>query len=447
MPPPSSPSEAAAGGGLFDAVLARGGAGRAVDDRAWLQALLDVEAGLARALAAAGVVDGDHAAAVVAACDVDRFDVAALGAGAAATGTPVVPLVRALRAAVGSPADTAVHRGATSQDVVDSAAMLVAARALAPLLEDLRAAADAAAALAARHRDTPMVARTLLQHALPTTFGLVAAGWLVGLDEATRRLDEVRQTRLAVQLGGAAGTLAALGDAGPAVLRALAGELGLAEPVVGWHTIRTRPAEVAGALGEAAGMVAKVARDLTLLAATEVAEVTDGAPGRGGSSTLPHKRNPVAAVAAAACAAQAPGLVATLLGAMAHEHQRAAGSWHAEWRPWSELLRSVGSAAAWLRDGLEHAVVDPARMRATLELTHGAVLAERVAAALAEHVGTDAAHDLVARATSGTGLATDPALRRYLGSAALERLLDPTTYLGCAGDFVDRALAAHEERL
>lgn len=442
--PPSSAADAAPGQGLFDGVLARGAVAAAVDDRAWLQALLDVEAGLARALAAAGVVEGTHAAAVVSACDADRFDVAALGAAAAATGTPVVPLVRALRAAVGPPADAVVHRGATSQDVVDSAAMLVATRALVPILGDLRAASDAAAEFAARYRDTPMAARTLLQHALPTTFGLVAAGWMTGLDEVARRLDEVRRERLAVQFGGAAGTLAALGDAGPAVLRTLAAELGLAEPVLPWHTIRTRPAELAGALGAAAGVIAKVALDLTLLAATEVAEVTERAPGRGGSSTLPHKRNPVAAVAAVACAAQAPGLTATMLAAMAQEHQRAAGAWHAEWRPWSELLRSVGSAAAWLRDGLAHADVDPVQMRATLGLTRGALLGERVANALAERVGVDAAHDLVARAAGGAGLADDPELRRHLGDRTLARLLEPTAYLGSAGVFVDRALAAHE---
>lgn len=437
---------AGAGPGLFDGVLARGPVRASVDDRAWLQALLDVEAGLARALAGVGLADPAAAAAVTAACEADRFDPAALGAEAATTGTPVVPLVRALRAAVGEPAAAAVHRGATSQDVVDSAAMLVASRALGPLLDDLRGAAEAAAGLAAAHRDTPMAGRTLLQQALPITFGLKAAGWMTGLDEAARRLDEVRRTRLAVQLGGAAGTLAALGDAGPAVLAGLAHELGLAEPVLPWHTTRTRPAELAAALGEAAGVIAKVARDLALLAATEVAELSDDVAGRGGSSALPHKRNPVAAVAAAACAAQAPGLVATLLAAMAHEHERAAGAWHAEWRPLTELLRSVGSAAAWLRDGLEHCRVDAARMWAALDATGGALLAERVAGALAERLGSGAAHDLVAHATAaGEGLATDPQIRAHLGEDGLARLLDPTTYLGSAGVFVDRALDAHRQ--
>src|SRR4029079_17723483 len=224
-----------------------------------------------------------------------------------------------------------------------------------------------------------------LQQALPVTFGLKAATWLTGLDEAGARLDEVRRTRLGVPLRGgagaralagplarAAGTVASTGEAGPEVLAHLAGELGLAEPVLPWHTIRTRPADLAGALGAAAGVIAKAGRDVVLLAQTEVGEVREGVPGRGGSSTLPHKRNPVAAISAVAAAMRAPGLVASLLGAMAHEHERAAGAWHAEWRPFSELLETVGSAAAWLRDCLEHLEVDAARMRANLGLTHGA---------------------------------------------------------------------------
>jgi 3-carboxy-cis,cis-muconate cycloisomerase len=456
MPPSSSTSEPPAGG-LFDGVLARGRVRAQVDDRAWLQAMLDVEAALARAEAAAGLVPADHAEAVAAACRADRFDPAALGADAAAAGNPVVPLVRALTAAVPEAAAGAVHRGATSQDVLDSAAMLVARRALRPLLEDLDGAAAAAAGLAAAHRATPMAGRTLLQQALPVTFGLKAAGWLVGLDEAAARLHEVRRARLAVQLGGAAGTLAALGDAGLRVLAGLADRLGLAEPVLPWHTVRTRPAELAGALGEAAGAVGKAARDVVLLAQTEVAEVRGGGgPGGGGSSTLPHKRNPVAAVAALACAEQAPGLVATLLAAMVQEHERAAGPWHAEWRPFGDLLRAVGSAAAWLRDCLEHLEVDTARMQANLDRTGGLLLAERLAGALAPALGRLAAHDLVAEASAravaearplGEVLSERPEVRVHLDPAEVEKLLDPAGYLGCADELVERALRAHRARL
>jgi 3-carboxy-cis,cis-muconate cycloisomerase len=348
-------------GGLFDAVLARGGARAAVSDDAWLQAMLEVEAALARACAGAGVISAERAEAIAGACRPELFDVAAIGAEAANVGNPAEPLVRALRARLGDdPAADDVHRGATSQDIVDSAAMLVVRRALEPVLADLRGAADAAARLAAEHRDIVMIGRTLMQQAVPTTFGLKAAGWLVALDESTERLREVR---LAAQLGGAAGTLAGLG---PGVLGRFARELGLDEPVLPWHTDRTRIAELAGALGEACGAIAKVAGDVVLLAQTEVGEVREGVAGRGGSSAMAHKRNPVAAISARAAARQAPGLVATLLASMEQEHERAAGGWHAEWPALRALLQFTGSAAAWLRDCLENLEVDAERMRANV---------------------------------------------------------------------------------
>jgi 3-carboxy-cis,cis-muconate cycloisomerase len=433
--------------GLFDGVLARGEAAAAVGDRAWLQAMLDVEAGLARAEASAGLIAPEDAEAIARACVAEEFDAAALGAAAASSGNPVVPLARALSERVGGDAAGQVHRGATSQDVLDSAAMLVARRALAPLLADLWGAADAAARLAAEHRSTPMAGRTLLQQAVPVTFGLVAAGWLNGVGEAATRLEQVRAERLAVQLGGASGTLAALGDDGPAVLAALARELDLAEPVLPWHADRGRIAELAGALGGAAGAVAKAAGDVVLLAQTELGEVHEDGD-RGGSSTMPHKRNAVAAISARACARQAPGLVATLLAAGEHELQRAAGAWHAEWRPFSELLRSTGSAAAWLRDALEHLRADPEAMRANLDRTGGLPLAERVARALAGTLGREAAHDRVREAALDAARSGRPfaeALQaRGVGDAA--GLLDPAGYLGSAEAFVDRALAAHARR-
>jgi 3-carboxy-cis,cis-muconate cycloisomerase len=330
-------------------VLARGGVAEAVSGRAWLQAMLDFEAALARAQAVAGIISAADAEAIAAACDADRYDLAEIGAGAAEIGNPAGAVVKALKAAVDAP----VHHGATSQDAVDTAAMLVTKRALAPLLDDVRGAADAAARLAREHRDTPIAGRTLLQHAAPTTFGLKAAGWMVGLDEAAAGLGRVR---LAAQLGGPAGTLAPLPG--------FAASLGLEEPVLPWHTLRGRIGELAGGLGVAAGALGKPARDVTLLAQTEVAEVREAAPG--GSTSMPHKRNPVAAIATLGCAAQAPGLVATLLAAMVQEHERAAGAWHSEWRPLCDLLTTVGSAAAWLRTSLEGLEVDAERMRANL---------------------------------------------------------------------------------
>src|SRR5829696_4892254 len=338
---------------MFDGVLARGRVAAAVDDEAWLRAMLAAEAALARARGLPELADAIAAA---------RLDPGELGERAAESGNPVVPLAAALRELAGAEA----HRGATSQDILDTAAMLVVRAALAPLREDLAAAASAAARLAAEHRATPAIARTLLQQAVPTSFGLKAAGWMRGLDGARARLAAFRPT---AQLGGPAGTLHGLG---PEVLARYAQELELEAPVLPWHTERTRIAELAGALGEAAGAVAKPAGDVVLLAQTEVGEVREAAPG--GSSSMPHKRNPVAAVSARACARQAPGLVATLLATMEQEHERAAGAWHAEWAPLRALLVHTGSAAAWLRTCLEGLQVDAERMHANLgEPDDGAV--------------------------------------------------------------------------
>jgi 3-carboxy-cis,cis-muconate cycloisomerase len=448
---------AASGSGLFDGVLARGPVRQEVGDKAWLQAMLEVEAALARAEARAGLLTAEEAAAITQTCQAGRFDIGALGRAAAETGNPVASLVRTLVAALDGPAAGQIHRGATSQDVMDTAAMLVLHRALGAVLTDLDGAADAAAALAVKHRTTLMAGRTLLQHALPITFGLKAAGWLAALDEAATRLDEIRRRRLAVQLGGAVGTLASLGTAGVQVLGYLAEELSLATPVLPWHTNRTRLADAAGALGSAAGAIGKAARDITLLAQTEVAEVAEVREGGriGVSSTLPHKRNPVAAVSAVACATRAPGLVSTILAAMVQEHERAAGVWQAEWRPICGLLTTVGSAAAWLRDSLEHLAVDVQRMRANLELTRGMLLSERVTAALSPALGRLRAHDLVSEACTAAiargrplsaELVSNQVIRTHLPSEELVALLDPSSYLGSTSAFIDRALAAHADR-
>jgi 3-carboxy-cis,cis-muconate cycloisomerase len=354
---------------LFDGVFARGDVRDVTADGAWLAALLRVEVALAQVQARLGLIPAPAAAAIASAADPEQFDIATLGADAAGSGNPVVPLVAALRAAL--PADLApyVHKGATSQDIMDSAAMLVTRDALEVILGDARSAADAAAGLARTYRDAPMMARTLLRQALPMTFGLKAAGWTVGLDEAGARLAAVRATRLAVQFGGPAGTLSDLDGAGLAVVSGLARELGLVEPVLPWHTDRTRVAEIAAALGELAGVCAKAARDVTLLSQDEVAEVEEDAPG--GSSSMAHKRNAVAAVSAIGSAMRAPGLVSTLLAAMVHEHERAAGAWHAEWLPLRDLLVSTGSAVAWLRTCLAGLRVDPAGMLSQVDDASG----------------------------------------------------------------------------
>jgi 3-carboxy-cis,cis-muconate cycloisomerase len=453
--------------GLFGGVFSRGAA--ATGDHAWLRAMLDTEAALARALERAGLAPAGAGAAVTAAAGAAAaatgpFDLGALGRQAAQYGNPVPGLVAALRKAVPPGAADTVHRGATSQDIIDTAAMLLARDALEAMAVDLAAAAGGCAGLAEAHRDTLMAGRTLLQQAVPVTFGLVAAGWLTALDEAGEGIARVRAERLAVQFGGAAGTLASLGDDGPAVARLLAGELGLALPVLPWHTDRSRIVEVAAACAGVSAALAKIARDVTLLAQSEVGEVREGGgPGgerRGGSSAMPHKQNPVAAIAILGCTRRVPGLAATLIAAAEQEHQRAAGAWHAEWEPFADLLRVTGSAAAWAADLTGGLVVDPARMRANLDATRGLPLAERVAGLLAPALGRAAAHDLVARASAhavavgGTlreALLGVPELAGWMDGAGItgaqvEAALDPAGYLGSAGAFTDGALAAHARR-
>jgi 3-carboxy-cis,cis-muconate cycloisomerase len=316
--PSSSTSE------LFGGIYARGAVSEAVGDDGWLQAMLDVEAALG----------GD----ALRAQDVDASE---LGREAAEHASPVVPLAKRF---------PRTHEGATSQDILDTAMMLVAKRALAPLLADARAAADAAAALAEAHRETAIMGRTLLQDALPTSFGLKAAGWMAAVDEATAAL---AAAPLAVQMGGP------VGHRDPAVAAVVARELGLAQPLLPWHTNRLRPAALAAALGALAGVLGKIARDVTLMP-----EVREGVGGRGRSSAMAHKRNPVAAVSMLACTRRVPGLVATMFAAMEQEHERAAGAWQAEWGTMCDLLRLTGSATAWARDLLEHLEVDAGAMRA-----------------------------------------------------------------------------------
>lgn len=429
-------------------MLARGLAAAEVGDAGWLRALLDVEAALARATADAGLVPAAAAESIAQACsDASAYDVEELGRQAAAGGNPVIPLVRAIERAAGD-AGRHVHHGATSQDILDTAMMLVASRALVALTADLRAVVGSAVRLARQHRVDPMAGRTLLQQALPTTFGLKAAGWALALDGAGDRLAAVR---LPVQLGGAAGTLSAYGGQGREVTQSLAGLLGLPVPLLPWHTARLPVADLAGALGATAGVVSKVALDVVLLAQTEVAEVAEGEKTRGGSSAMPHKRNPVAAVQARAAARRAPGLVATLLAQMEQEHERAAGAWHAEWAPLSDLILTTGSAVAWLRDCLEDLRIDPARMRHTLEVAAGDFPSERVAAALARVLGRAAAHELVAAAARSAragarsfkeALLADDRATRAVSAERLDELLNQPLDIGEAPTLVDAALAA-----
>ena len=421
-----------------------------VGGRAWLQAMLDAEAALAIAEAREGVIPSDAAKTIAGCCDADRFDPEEIGREGRAAGNPVTPLVRSLTAAVPGDAARHVHKGATSQDIVDTAAMLVARQALGLILIEIDGVAAACARLADGHRTTIMAGRTLLQQALPITFGLKAAGWLVAVLEARRRLLTGRESGLAAQLGGAAGTLASLGPAGTRVLREFALELGLAEPVVPWHTARFRIAELGSTLALTAGVLHKLALDVILLAQTEVAEVAEPSDGgRGGSSTLPHKRNPVLAATTVACARRVPSLAQTLQAAMAQEHERAAGAWHAEWETLSDALALTGGAAAATREAMEGLQVYPERMRVNLDATEGLLLAEHVTTIVAERLGRLEAHELVEaaarRAVAGgrsfrDELLAESALREVLSSEEIDAALDPAQYLGSAGEFVGRAL-------
>jgi 3-carboxy-cis,cis-muconate cycloisomerase len=417
-----------------------------VSDEAWFRALLGTEAALARAAARLGLVPTTAADAVTAACaDPGRLDLATVLAQAADAGNPVPPLLRVLRDAVGERDAAAVHVGATSQDILDTALMLLSRDAIAAIDADLAAAAEAAARLAAVHRDDLVMGRTLMQQALPTTFGLKAAVWLAGLDGARLRLAEVVAT-LPVQYGGAAGTLAASSGSGTGLRSAFAAELDLADTAVPWHTVRLPVADLAGALGAVAGVLATVAVDVVLMAQTEVGEVAEGDDGRGGSSAMPHKRNPVAAISARACARRAPGLVATLLGAMEQEHERAAGAWHSEWPTLTELLTTVGAAASWLAESLSGLRPDPERMAATVAAARDPELAGALAEALTSALGAGAAHDAAAAAVREARVSRRP-LREVLagrGDVDVDALVaaaapDP----GEAAAQIDAVLADH----
>ncbi|MHC3471411.1 3-carboxy-cis,cis-muconate cycloisomerase [Streptomyces sp. 7R007] len=431
-------------------LLAPGWAGSpaaaATSDAAYLQALLDAEAALTRAQAALGLAPAGAADAVTEAADAGRFDVRSLAERARAGGNPVIPLVADLTKAAGAEHGPYVHRGATSQDIMDTATMLVAARTLDLVLADLDRTERALAVLAADHRDTVMPGRTLTQHAVPTTFGLKAAGWRALVLDARDRVARVRDS-LPAQLGGAAGTLAAFQvygaqDAG-ALVEAYARELGLAAPELPWHTLRTPVADLAGALAFTAGALGKAAADVLTLARTEIAEVAEGSGG--GSSAMPHKANPVRATLIAAAARCAPQLAATLYGSLVAGDERPAGAWHAEWEALRELLRLVGGAArdaAELAGGLR---VNADAMREHLGLTHGLIVSERLSAELASVLGRARAKELLtglAKRTYAEGrtlaqlLVEEPELK----NVDLDALTDPARYTGFAPTLTDRAL-------
>ncbi len=448
-PPPSSLL-----GPLFASSVMRA----IVNDRARLQRMLDVEAALARAQGSAGVIPQSAVGPIEAACDADRFDLAKLGEAAVSSGVVTIPMVKMLTAEVAkneTAGDKAaagfVHWGATSQDIIDTALMLELRAALEALDADLARAVAGFAKLAEKHRNTPAVGRTWLQHALPVPFGLKLAGYAGALSRSRARLARLRAEALVLQFGGAAGTLAALGQDGLIVSEKLAAELKLPLPDAPWHSHHDRVAEVAAALAILAGSCGKIARDVSLLMQTDTGEAFEpAAAGRGGSSTMPHKRNPVASSVALAAAVMAPNLAATILAGLVQEHERALGGWQAEWSTMPALLLATSGALAAIVDIAEGLEVDEQRMRANLDATGGLIMAEAVMIALGRKIGRLEAHHIVEEASKTAAaerrgleavLHEDPRVTAQLTQAEIARLFDPLAYQGVAQQFIDRLLA------
>ncbi|MEH2533084.1 3-carboxy-cis,cis-muconate cycloisomerase [Bradyrhizobium sp. AZCC 1588] len=429
------------------------------DDMASLQNMLDFEAALARAEAAAGVIPASAADPITSACRAESFDIAALAEAATKAGNLAIPLVKALTANVArsdAAAARFVHWGATSQDVIDTAVMLGLRAGIDALLADIDCAIAGFAGLARQHRHTPVVARTWLQHALPMPFGLKLAEYAAALHRSKLRLQRVRSEALALQFGGAAGTLAALGDKGLAVAEKLAEELKLPLPDAPWHTHRDRIAEAASVLAIIAGTCGKIARDVSLMMQTDVGEAFEpSGEGRGGSSTMPHKRNPVAAASALAAATMAPNLAATIFAAQVQDHERSAGPWHAEWPTLPTLLLVTSRALAAIVDIAEGLEVDAARMRANLDATDGLIMAEAVAMALAEKIGKSDAHHLLEAASRKAVkdkkhlrdvLLEDANVTAQLDADAIAKLFEPMAYQGASQALIDRLLASLHDK-
>ncbi|WP_231994957.1 3-carboxy-cis,cis-muconate cycloisomerase [Pseudomonas amygdali] len=425
-------------------------------DEGRVQGMLDFEAALARAQARVGLIPPELVADIELSCDARLFDFDALAIAIGSAGNSAIPLVKALGkqiAASSAEAERYVHMGATSQDVMDSGLILQLRRAIVLLERDLTLLADAMAEQAQRHAGTPLAGRTWLQQATPVTLGMKIAGWLGAVTRHRQRLNEIKPRLLCLQFGGASGSLAALGDQAFSVAEALAGELQLALPEQPWHTQRDRLVEFAGLLGLIAGSLGKLGRDVSLLMQTEVGEVFEpSAPGKGGSSTMPHKRNPVGAAVMISTATRAPGLVATMLAAMPQEHERSLGLWHAEWETLPELCCLVSGSLQQALQVLPGLQVDAERMASNLQSTKGLVLAEAVSISLAQRIGRDAAHHLVeqcCRRAVEQGahlrqvLGETPQVSEQFSSDELDRLLDPAHYLGQARQWVERAVAEH----
>jgi 3-carboxy-cis,cis-muconate cycloisomerase len=442
-----SPIDSSVYGDLFTTPAMRA----VFSDEARLQRMLDVEAALARAQARLGLIPAAAAKEISAKAEIARFDLAEIGKDTALVGYPIVPLTRALSRACEGEAGRWVHWGATTQDIIDTALVLQLRDGLELIRQDLDGVEAALADLARRYRDTPMAGRTHAQHALPITFGFKCALWLAPLQRHSDRLARLSGEISVVQFGGAVGTLASLGGDGIRVMEALAAELGLSTPPIAWHVGRDGLAEAASFLGLLTGSLGKIATDVALLMQAEIGEVAEPyQEGRGGSSTMPQKRNPIACEFILACAKNVRQLVPVMLDAIVQDHERATGPWHAEWIALPQAFALTAGALHHARALLEGLEVDPARMRRNLDTTRGMISAEAVMMALAPHVGREEAHHLVAAACDRAlahdrhlleELQADAAITAHLPRERLVELLDPRNYTGLAAEFVDRVLA------
>ncbi len=428
-------------------------------DHVRLQRMLDFEAALARAEARLEIIPESAATPIANQCRADLFDMESLAQTAVKSGNLAIPMIKQLTELVGRQDKEAmryVHWGATSQDVIDTGLILQLRDAFDVIAADLNQLCDALAQLASTHRATVVPARTWLQQAVPTTFGLKAAGWLDAMARHRTRLQELRGRVLVLQFGGAAGTLASLGQRGLDVTNALAQELQLDVPNLPWHAHRDRLAEVATFLALLAGTLGKLARDLALQAQTEIAEIFEPlGEGRGGSSTMPHKRNPVACAVVLSAATRAPALAATMLTAMSQEHERGLGGWHAEWETLPDLFRLSAGALHRMLETIAGLEVHADRMLQNLEITRGLIYAEAVTMVLGKQIGKAAAHQLIEVASRKAiekkmhlreMLSTDPEVSSCLTAAELDKLFDPHNYTGLANQFIDRAIAASKAR-
>ena len=440
---------------LFDHLFRSEQVEEVLSDRACVQGILDFEAALSRAEAQAGVVPSSVARVIATKCQAEAFDLELLSRAAKLAGNIAIPLVKELTARVArvdKQAARYVHWGATSQDALDTGCVLQLRRALEILGQDLDSLAEELANLATKHKSTLVTGRTWMQHALPTTLGAKFAGWLDALNRHRQRFEEAKRRCLVLQFGGAAGTLAAFEDRGLRVARNLAGELKLPLPEIPWHSHRDRLAEIAVTMGMCVGTLGKIARDISLLMQTEVGEIFEPAEeGRGGSSTLPQKRNAVTSAVVLAAAKRVPGLVSTMLAAMVQEHERGLGGWHTEWETLPEIVSLTAGALRQMAEMVPKLEIDTTRMAENLEASKGLILAEAVALPLAARIGKDQAHQIVAAASQRAVkekqhlravLAADEHVSKQLSAPELDRVFEARNYLGSAEKFVERVVAA-----